>query len=98
MPNAPTPHEVLADLDDSNDDECLYLDRLDPAYIWAAKEDDRYILLEQSRSGSWLPRGRPIDADEAAYQIELAIESDTDAYEIRPQTSLPPGRHRRDRQ
>lgn len=97
MPDAPTPSEILEDLDDDNDDECVYLDRTEPAYIWAHPEDDdRYILLEQSRSGSWLPRGRPIDADEAEYQIGRALESDTDTVEVRPQTTLPPGRHRRD--
>lgn len=91
------PHEVLEDLDDSDDDECLYFDRVEPAYLWAG-EDDRYILLEQSRSGTWLPRGRPIGEDEAEYQIQQTIDSDTATYEVRPQTSLPPGRHRRDQQ
>lgn len=99
------PHEILADLttaptdSDSQptDHECVFLDRADPAYIWADEDDDRYILLEQTRSGTWLPRGRPITADTAAYEIEQTLETDTAALEVRPQTALPPGRHRRDR-
>lgn len=96
------PSEVLEDLDADTDDEsngnveCVYLDRDSPAYIWPAEEDGRYILLEESRSGTWLPYGRPISAADAEYLLEEVIESDYDTYEIRPQTALPPGRHRWD--
>lgn len=104
--SAPDPDEVLdeleTDLTDDDEEEsnteanCLYLDRADPAYLWAAEDDDTYVYLEQTQSGSWLPRGRPISATEAEYHLGEVLDSDVDMCEVRPQTALPPGRHRRD--
>lgn len=85
------PHEVLEDLDDSDDDECIYIDSPDPAYLWSTDDEDMYIILEQSRGGTWLPRGRPISTARAEQYLEA------DSYEVRPQTKLPPGRHPKDR-
>lgn len=94
---APTPDEVLDDLDDADDAECLYIDALlhDDVYIWTDPDDDddRYIILERSSSGSWLPRGKPVSRGYVEMEIGQADVSDV---EICPQTALPPGRHRRD--
>lgn len=96
MSDAPTASEILSDLDDDSDDECIYLDRdPDDAYLWAG--DDQYYLLERSRSGSWFPRPKPVGEDAATYELEQTLESDTDDYEVRPQTELPPDRHHLDR-
>lgn len=90
------PHEVFEDLDE--EDECIYLDRPnDPAYIWRGESEGQYVLLEQSSSGSWLPRGRPIDESVAESYLGDAQESDVATFDVRPQTELPPGRHRKDR-
>lgn len=91
MSDAPTPEEVLDDLDDCDDDECIYLDGDSPAYIWASDEEGMYIILEQSRNGAWLPRGRPIEKERAENYL------DAETYEVRPQTELPPDRHPKDR-
>lgn len=107
--SAPDPDEVLEELesdltDDDNEEEnaeanCLYLDRTEPAYLWDAEDDDTYVYLEQTQSGTWLPRGRPIAPDEAEHHLgEVLDEDSTDTYEVRPQTALPPGRHRRDQE
>lgn len=86
------PHEVLEDLDDGDDAECIYI-RDGPAYLWNSTAEDTYVLLEQTQSGSWYPRGMPISSNRAAGYLEQATE-----YDVRPQTELPPGRHERDRE
>mgnify|MGYP006277790769 CR=1 FL=1 len=100
--SAPNPDEILDDLDsdgdteDESDIECVYIDRADPAYLWVGEDDGEFIYLEQSRNGSWLPCGRPIDEDTAEKILDDAIDDSTAEIEIRPQTELPPGRHRWD--
>lgn len=88
------PQTVLENLEDTDDDECLYIDRDDPndAYLWPLTEedDDGYALLERSRRGTWI-QPRPISPDGAVNYLERV--SDDVAVEVRPQTGLPPKRH-----
>lgn len=84
------PQAVLDDLED-NDEECVRL-HSPAAYLWYDTERDKYVLLEQSSTGSWYPRGRPVSAARAEHAIESAGSVD-----IEPATKLPPGRHRIDR-
>lgn len=99
MSDAPTPDEVFADLDDEQNAECLYLDREmnDDAYLWAG-EEDCYYLLERTRSGTWMPLPRLLTPETAEAVLEATIDADTESYEVRPQTTLPPGRHHTDRE
>lgn len=90
------PHEVLENLDD--DSECLYLDRpRDPAYLWATDDDQfDYLILEQSRSGTWFPCGQPIDDEKAAYFVGEVQSADDATCEVVPKEQLPEGRHPND--
>lgn len=84
------PREALEDLD--QEDECVYISGRTDAYIWRDPDDDEvYHILEQTRSGSWLPHPRPISIDDGA-----AIMDGANEYDIEPQRKIPDGAHQND--